>query len=70
MEEVFDRLRTSITTVSTDRDRIRIALLSAARESDFLLEATFIGPWPWKSRLKLVPILVAPFRSRLIGSLH
>ena len=41
MEEVLDRLRSSITTVSTDRDRIRIALLSAVRESDFLLEATF-----------------------------
>lgn len=41
MESVLKRLRESITTVSTDRDRIRIALLSAARESDFLLEATF-----------------------------
>lgn len=41
MEEVLKRLRTSITTVNTDRDRFRIALLSAARENDFLLEATF-----------------------------
>ena len=41
MEEVIKRLRTSITTVNTDRDRFRIALLSAARENDFLLEATF-----------------------------
>jgi len=27
-------------------------------------------PWSSKSRLKLVPMLVAPFRSRLIGSLQ
>lgn len=38
---MLERLRASITTVDTDRDRIRVALLSAARESDFLLEATF-----------------------------
>lgn len=41
MESVLDRLRTSIPLMSTDRDRIRIALLSALRESEFLLEATF-----------------------------
>jgi len=39
--DVMNRLQSSITTVNSDRDRVRISLLSAARESDFLLEATF-----------------------------
>jgi hypothetical protein len=41
MVDVMKRLQESITSVNSDRDRVRIALLSAARESDFLLEATF-----------------------------
>ena len=37
---ILQRLRDAI-PLSTDRDRLRVALLSAARENSFLLEATF-----------------------------
>lgn len=37
---ILQRLRTEI-PLSTDRDRLRVALLSAARENSFLLEAAF-----------------------------
>jgi len=37
---ILQRLRDAI-PLGTDRDRLRVALLSAARENSFLLEATF-----------------------------
>jgi len=60
MENVLERFRGSITTVNTDRDRIRIALLSAARESDFLLEATF------NRRIARQCVPIEPFELKLL----